>query len=177
MATLHGQCRLAVTLLNFVSDIDIKQDQLLDGATILGVILSSDKTNLASMTGGRVIHPLLISLANLVMDFHAIATNHTFQLLALLPVPKFIHKDRKTCGVLENQLIHKCLDFILKPLKKAAEISIMLSDPVGSLRYAYTPLAAYIVDVAEAECYNFSYFVLFTYVFSLFLEVSHGALL
>ena len=23
-------------------------------------------------------------------------------------------------------------------------------------------------------CYNFSYFVLFTYVFSLFLEVSHG---
>ena len=24
-------------------------------------------------------------------------------------------------------------------------------------------------------CYNFSYFVLFTYVFSLFLEVSHGA--
>ena len=25
------------------------------------------------------------------------------------------------------------------------------------------------------RCYNFSYFVLFTYVFSLFLEVSHGA--
>ena len=24
-------------------------------------------------------------------------------------------------------------------------------------------------------CYDFSYFVLFTYVFSLFLEVSHGA--
>ena len=26
-----------------------------------------------------------------------------------------------------------------------------------------------------SHCYNFSYFVLFTYVFSLFLEVSHGA--
>lgn len=133
-----------------VSDIDINQDQLPDGATILGVILSSDKTNLTSMTGGRVAHPLLISLANLVMDFRAKATNHAFQLLALLPVPKFIHKDRKTRGVLENRLIHECLDFILKPLKKAAEIGIMLSDPVGSLHYAYTPLAAYIADVAEA---------------------------
>ena len=102
------------------------------------------------MTGGRIVHPLLISLANLVMDFRAKATNHAFQLLALLPVPKFIHKDRKTRGVLENRLIHECLNFILKPLKKAAEIGIMLSDPAGSLRYAYTPLAAYIVDVAEA---------------------------
>ena len=134
----------------FVSDIDINQDQLPDGATILGVILSSDKTNLTSMTGGRVAHPLLISLANLVMDFRAKATNHAFQLLALLPVPKFIHQDRKTRGVLEYRLIHECLDFVLKPLKKAAEIGIMLSDPVGSLRYAFTPLAGYIVDVAEA---------------------------
>ena len=150
MATLHGQCRLAVTLLIFVSDIDVNQNQLPDGATILGVILSSDKTNLTNMTGGRVAHPLLISLANLVMDFHAKATNHAFQLLALLPVPKFIHNDRKTRGVLEYRLIHECLDFILKPLKKAAEIGVMLSDPLGSLRYAYTPLAGYIVDVAEA---------------------------
>ena len=28
---------------------------------------------------------------------------------------------------------------------------------------------------ATSHCYDFSYFVLFTYVFSLFLEVSHGA--
>ena len=27
---------------------------------------------------------------------------------------------------------------------------------------------------STADCYDFSYFVLFTYVFSLFLEVSHG---
>ena len=30
-------------------------------------------------------------------------------------------------------------------------------------------------SVTTGICYNFSYFVLFTYVFSLFLEVSHGA--
>ena len=102
------------------------------------------------MTGGRVAHPLLISLANLFMDFRNKATNHAFYLLALLPVPKFIHKNRKICGILESRLIHECFDFILEPLKKAAEIGIMISDPLGSLRYAYTPLAACIVDTPEA---------------------------
>ena len=102
------------------------------------------------MTGGRVAHPLLISLANLLMDFRTKATNHAFHLLALLPTPKFIHRDRKTRGVLENRLIHECLDFILQPLKKAAQVGIMMSDPLGSLRYVYTPLAAYIVDTQEA---------------------------
>ena len=29
-------------------------------------------------------------------------------------------------------------------------------------------------EVNERACYDFSYIVLFTYVFSLFLEVSHG---
>ncbi|KAM6490835.1 hypothetical protein JOM56_013704 [Amanita muscaria] len=33
--------------------------------------------------------------------------------------------------------------------QKAAEVGIMMSDPVGSLRYVYTPLAGYIVDVQE----------------------------
>ena len=102
------------------------------------------------MTGGRQAHPLLISLANILMDFRMKATNHAFLLLALLPISKFTHQDRKTRGVLENRMIHECLDFILKPLKKAAEVGIMMSDPVGSCRYVFTPLAAYIVDVQEA---------------------------
>src|ERR1700733_13346939 len=125
------------------------QDQLPKEATLLGVVLSSDKTNISAMTGGRIAHPLLISLANLFMDFRMKASNQAFLLLALLPVPKFIHRDRKLCGILENRMIHECLDFILKPLKKAAEVGIMMSDPAGSLRYVFTPLAAYMVDVQE----------------------------
>ena len=74
------------------------------------------------------------------------ATNHAFLLLALLSISKFIHKDQKTCGILENQMIHECLDFILKPLKKAAEVGIMMLDPVGFLHYIFTPLAAYIQE-------------------------------
>jgi hypothetical protein len=102
------------------------------------------------MTGGCQAHPLLISLANLLMDFCMKATNHAFLLLVLFPVPKFLHKDRKTHGVLGNQMIHECLDFILKPLKKAAEVSIMMMDPLGFCHYVYTPLMAYIINMQEA---------------------------
>ena len=47
-------------------------------------------------------------------------------------------------------MIHECLDFILKPLKKAAEVGIMMSDPASSLCHVFTPLAAYMIDVQEA---------------------------
>lgn len=102
------------------------------------------------MTGGRMAHPLLLSLANINMVFRMKASNHAFLLLALLPVPKFIHPDSKTRGVLESRLIHECLDFILHPLKIAAELGTMMSDPLGQLRYTFPALAAYIVDTPES---------------------------
>lgn len=102
------------------------------------------------MTGGREAHPLLISLANIDFAFRMKASNHVFLLLALLPIPKFIERDKKAQGMLTARLFHACLDFVTQPLKKAAEIGVMMSDPVGSLRYCFTPLVAYISDTPEA---------------------------
>ena len=83
------------------------------------------------MTGNQVAHPLLISLADIVMDYCMKASNHAFMLLAILPVPKFPHKNKRIRGVLENHLVHECIDFVVKPLKKAAKIGVMMSDPLG----------------------------------------------
>jgi len=127
-----------------------KQDELPRGATILGTILSSDKTTISSMTGNRIAHPLLISIANLNMNFRMKSSNHAFLLLALLPVSQFIHGNKRMRSVLGDRLVHECLDFILRPLKTAAEIGIMMSDPLGCLRFCYTPLAAYIVNTPES---------------------------
>ena len=76
-----------------------------------------------------------------------------FILLAILPVLKFLHKNRKICGVLENHLIHKCIDFVVEPLKIAAEIRIMMSDPLSWCQYCFTPLVGAIVDTPEALMY------------------------
>ena len=102
------------------------------------------------MTGNRTAHPLLLSLANIDMDFRSKASHHAYVLLALLPVPKFLVRKQKLRGVLEARLIHECLDIVLDPLKKAAKIGVMMSDPLGNVRYCFTPLAAYIVDTPEA---------------------------
>ena len=77
-------------------------------------------------------------------------SSSSFLLTALLPVPKFIHKNKRLRGVLADRLNHQCLDIVLEPLKQAARQGIMLSDPVGRMRYCYTPLVSYIADTPEA---------------------------
>lgn len=84
------------------------------------------------------------------MNTRSKITSNSFLLTALLPVPKFLHKNKRLRGVLTDRLIHQCLDIVLEPLKRAALEGVMLSDPVGQRRYCYTPLVSYIVDTPEA---------------------------
>jgi hypothetical protein len=60
-------------------------------------------------------------------------SNHAFLLLALLPVPKFIHKDRSIRGVLEFRMIHQCLDFLHSAAQKGSR---NWYHDVGSGRFA-----------------------------------------
>ncbi|KAG2033533.1 hypothetical protein BDR03DRAFT_1014179 [Suillus americanus] len=123
------------------------QSMLPNGSMLLGTILSSDKTNISALTGDRVAHPLLISLANIFMKTCAKMSSSSFLLTAILPVPKFIHKNRCMRGVLEDHLIHQCL---LEPLKQAARVGVTMPDPAGNNRHCYTGLASYIADTPEA---------------------------
>ncbi|KAE9387336.1 hypothetical protein BT96DRAFT_837803 [Gymnopus androsaceus JB14] len=125
------------------------QRELPEGATLLGTILSSDKTTISVITGNRVAHPLLISLANIDSDLLSKASQHLFNLLALIPIPKFIEKRKSVRGILENRLYHECLDIVLHPLKIAALIGCMMDDPLGQRRVCYTPCAR--VSVSEDD--------------------------
>ena len=117
----------------------------------MGTVLSSDKTTISVITGNRVAHPLLISLANIDSDLLSKASQHLFNLLALIPIPKFIEKRKSVRGILENRLYHECLDIVLHPLKIAASIGCMMDDPLGQRRVCYTPCASFIVDTPEAS--------------------------
>ncbi|KAG2146612.1 uncharacterized protein EDB93DRAFT_1086146 [Suillus bovinus] len=61
-----------------------------------------------------------------------------------------IHKNKQMKGMLQDRLVHQCLDIILEPLKSAARLGIMMSDPIGCSHYCFTPLASYIADTLEA---------------------------
>ncbi|KAG1796320.1 uncharacterized protein HD556DRAFT_1431393 [Suillus plorans] len=107
---------------------------LLEMNPYIGTILSSDKTNVSMMTGDRT-------------------SFNSFVLTALLPVPKFLHKKKRMCGVLEDHLVHQCLDLVLEPLKWAAHEGIMLSDPIGSTTLAQITTAHSKVDSNDIEAF------------------------
>ena len=120
------------------------------GASLLGVVLSSDKTNISVMTGGTVAHPLYLSLANLPMKYRLKASTNANVLLALIPVPTYPKKLKKIASLLENRLTHQALDTVLFPLKQAAQWGKMLTDPRGYNRLCFTLLASCIVDTPES---------------------------
>lgn len=73
---------------------DVKE-QLPSGATILGTIISSDKTQISAMTGNHQAHPALISTTAIDMDFRSKASHHAFMMFALLPIAKFLEKKQR----------------------------------------------------------------------------------
>ena len=74
---------------------------------------------------------------------------NAYLLLALLPVAKFIHKTFHIHSLLQDQLVHQALNIILLPLKVAARVGIMMSNPVRNFHYCFTSLASWITDTPE----------------------------
>ena len=129
----------------------LSQEELPCGTTLLGVVLSSDKTNISVMSGNHVAHLVLINLqvVNIDAHIHCKTSLHGYLLLALLPIAKFTHKSTRIRSLLQDRLVHQALNIVLSPLKTMAAVGIMMSDPVGNLRYCFTPLALWIADTPE----------------------------
>ncbi|KAG1853679.1 hypothetical protein F4604DRAFT_1506422, partial [Suillus subluteus] len=134
------------------------QSQYPRGAMILGAVLSSDKTNITTMTGARIAHPLLLGLTNIRMCTRMKLSSKAFMLTALLPIPKYLHPNQRMRGMLEDCLVHECLSIVLKPLMIVAEFGIMMSDPVGNHPactrvITLAQLASIAVDPNDLEAY------------------------
>ncbi|KAG1904942.1 uncharacterized protein F5891DRAFT_944438, partial [Suillus fuscotomentosus] len=69
-------------------------DELPQGATVLGTVLSFDKTKITMMTGARVAHSLLLGLSNICMCTHTKLSFKVFMLMALLPIPQYLHPNQ-----------------------------------------------------------------------------------
>ncbi|KAI5981099.1 hypothetical protein EDC04DRAFT_2617650 [Pisolithus marmoratus] len=92
------------------------QDTLPKGTTLLGVTLSSDK-----ITSPRK------------------GSTKSYLLLALLPVPKFVHPNKHLHGVLADWLLHQVISIVVKPLKWAAKSGHIMGDQLRNLKYCFTP--------------------------------------
>ena len=84
------------------------------------------------------------------MNIRMKSSYHALPLIALLPCPKFINVKKSLHGVIENRLMHHCLDIICQPLKQVSARGAFMGDSLGRIRCYFTPIIAYIVDTPEA---------------------------
>lgn len=120
------------------------------GATRLGIGLSSDATLLTSGTGDLSAWPLLITLDNIDPAVRRKSSNHSYMLLALLPKVRFIESNKDTSRTLRDRVFHTCLRIACAPLREIARHGKEMSDPKGQLRWCFTPISMYTVDLPEA---------------------------
>jgi len=126
------------------------QDQLPVGASIVPIIVASDKTPVTGHTGGLEMHPVFVSIGNIQSDVRMQATSHAWQCVAFVPVPSFdIHPDFQT--LCSARLFHQCMDVVFRSLKTTAGHGASMTDSLGYIRNCYTPLVAYIADLPEQQ--------------------------
>jgi Plavaka transposase len=127
------------------------QDQLPEGATIVPMIVASDKTPVTRHTGGLEMHPIFVTIANIQSDVRMRATCHAWRCVAYMPIPKFVdvHPDYQT--ILSQRLFHKCMDIVFADAKVAAMVGKFMPDPARHLRHCFTPLVTYTADLPEQQ--------------------------
>ncbi|KAG1889013.1 uncharacterized protein F5891DRAFT_1131908 [Suillus fuscotomentosus] len=125
--------------------------QLPEGATIVPMIVASDKTPVTRHTGGLEMHPIFVTITNIQSDVRMRATCHAWRCVAYMPIPKFVdvHPDYQT--ILSQHLFHKCMDIVFADTKVAAMVGKFMPDPAGHLRHCFTPLVAYTADLPEQQ--------------------------
>ena len=119
------------------------------GATILPVMISSDKTQVTSF-GGKSVYPVYITIGNIPKDIRRKPSTHAQVLLAYLPVSTLDQIDSATsqrCAV--PNLFHFCMRHILGPLEEAGKTGVMMKSGDGFTRRCHPILAVFAGDHPE----------------------------
>ncbi|KAI0634264.1 hypothetical protein C8Q77DRAFT_1072903 [Trametes polyzona] len=124
-------------------------DEHLLGATIVPVIISSDKTQLTSF-GSKTAYPVYLTIGNLPKDVRRKPSRRGQILLAYLPATNLEHiasyaARRRTL----SNLYHACMRLVLAPLKDAGLSGIELTSGDGITRRGHPIFAMYIGDYPE----------------------------
>ncbi|KAI6163167.1 hypothetical protein EDD17DRAFT_1776327 [Pisolithus thermaeus] len=102
------------------------QNELPDGATIVPIILASDKAPVTRMSGDHEMHPLFLTIANINSEVRMKAKAHAWACVAYTPIPEFLtHPD-----------FHSILEALCANLKVASHRGVFMADPHNNARYS-----------------------------------------
>ncbi|KAI0821718.1 hypothetical protein BC628DRAFT_793206 [Trametes gibbosa] len=124
-------------------------DKLRPSATVIPIIISSDKTQL-TLIGNKSAYPVYMTLGNLPKDIRAKPSRRGQILLAYLPTTRLDHIKNKAARrrTLAN-LFHACLTHILSPLASLGLTGLELANGDGVVYRGHPILATYVGDYPE----------------------------
>jgi hypothetical protein len=100
---------------------------------LLPILLGSDKTHLTVFAGDKKAWPLYLSLGNIKSSFRNKPSNHTWVLVAYLPIVTF-DAPKRLQTVLQSPFFHQCVELALAPLKAAGLDGVKMADSMGDVR-------------------------------------------
>ncbi|KAG8727009.1 hypothetical protein FRC10_006501, partial [Ceratobasidium sp. 414] len=119
-------------------------------ATIIPLIIASDRTRLSSMSGGQEGYPLYVSLASIDKSVRRQTTSGATVLVAYLPVEDFENvANAEERARLKNDLTHRAMEVIVEPLRKASKEGVEMVCPDGRTHRCYPIVAGNIADWPE----------------------------
>ncbi|CDO75782.1 hypothetical protein BN946_scf184792.g4 [Trametes cinnabarina] len=128
------------------------------GATVVPIIISSDKTQV-TLFRNKTAYPVYLTIGNLPKSIRQKPGRQGQILLAYLPTSRLDHITNKAARrcVLQN-MFHACMHQLLEPLQSAGGDGIVMTSGDGVSRRCYPILAAYVGDYPEQCLVTCSYF-------------------
>jgi Plavaka transposase len=124
------------------------QTSLPVGASLVPVLLGSDKTHLTNFAGKQSAWPVYLSIGNIKSTVRNKPSHQAWVVIAYIPVGDFMGP-KATQTALQHRLYHQCVEILLEPLVDAGRNGCLMVDPVGNLRHSYPRVAAFLGDLPE----------------------------
>ncbi|KAG1872987.1 hypothetical protein DFJ58DRAFT_713562 [Suillus subalutaceus] len=126
-----------------------KLDEEHPGATVIPVIISSDKTQV-TMFHNKTAYPVYLTISNIPKEIRQKPSRQAHILLAYLPTTRLKHITNKAsqCCMLAN-LYHACMGHILAPLSTVGIEGINMRSGDGAMRRGHPLFACFVGDYPE----------------------------
>ena len=126
---------------------ELEKDKL--GATILPIIISTDKTQLTTFRN-KSAYPLYLTIGNIPKEICRKPSNHAYVLLAYLPTTRLENVTNKSARRRQvANLYHTCMGRILEPLKTAGITGIFMAGGDGLVHRGHPLMASFSGDYPE----------------------------
>jgi hypothetical protein len=119
------------------------------GATVIPIILSSDKTQLTQFQDNMA-YPVYLTIGNIPKDICRKPSHHAQILMGYIPTTKFLGiANKSACACALGNLFHACMQHLLAPINSIGKSGVEMMSSDGIWHRCHPILAVYVGDYPE----------------------------